>query len=81
MSKSDHHFGFIPICELTDQINGNAVSEQADKSIFAARIIDFEAKTGKPILSTRESVVKAETWKNIEPESTSLAFKQEDGQN
>jgi len=49
-----------------------------DKSVFAARIIDFEPKSGKPILSSRESVVDEQNWKNISAEGTSIAFKEAD---
>ena len=57
LSKADHQFGFVPICELTDEINQNIVEQISTSCIFAARVIDFETKTGKPILSARESVV------------------------
>lgn len=81
LAKSDHMFGFIPVCELSDSITGNAPKDYAEKCIFAARVIDFEPKSGKPILSSRTSVVDAQTWKTMSPESTSLVFKQADQKN
>jgi len=77
-NKEQHQFGFIPICEITDEINANVVKYIADKSVFAARIIDFDQKVGKPILSARESIVDEKSWKNICPEGTSIAFKEAD---
>ena len=81
LAKSDHQFGFVPLCELSDSIVGNAPKEFADKCIFAARVIDFEQKSGKPILSARNSVVDAKSWATMSPESTSLVFKQADQKN
>lgn len=52
----DGVFGFIESCEITDEISGNVVKNLADRSIFAARVIDLD-KSGKMQLSTRESVV------------------------
>jgi hypothetical protein len=53
LARNDHQYGFIPICELSDEIKGNAARMISERSIFAARVIEFESKTGKPILSTR----------------------------
>lgn len=81
ISKSDQQFGFIPLCELFDLNDSNIAhlfAENAQTRVFAARVIDFENKTGKPILSSRASVTSKETWRSMSPEGTSLAFKQDD---
>lgn len=74
--QKEHQFGFVPICEITDEMNANVLKDI--KAVFAARVIDFEQKTGKPILSARESIVNSKTWTNISPEGTSIAFKEQD---
>jgi len=70
---SDGLFGFIEACEITDDISGNVVKNLADRSIFAARVIDLD-KNGKMQLSTRESVLDEKTWNEIRPEGTSIRF-------
>lgn len=70
-------FGFIEACEITDEISGNVVKNLADRSIFAARVIDLD-KNGKLQLCTRESVVDEQTWKEIRPEGTSIRFQEQD---
>lgn len=61
------------MCEITDEISGNVVKYLADKSIFAARVIDTD-KNGKLQLSSRESVVSEKLWKEIRPEGASIRF-------
>jgi predicted RNA-binding protein with RPS1 domain len=61
------------MCEITDEISGNVVKYLADKSIFAARVIDTD-KNGKLQLSSRESVVSEKSWKEIRPEGASIRF-------
>lgn len=56
LAKADHQFGFVPICEISDENLPNVVQHLVNAGVFAARIIDFETKTGKPILSTRSFV-------------------------
>lgn len=73
-----HSYGFVPICELTDELNANIVHEFVDKAVFACRVIDFEPKTQKPILSCRESVLDQIGWKLISAEGTSAAFNKAD---
>lgn len=70
---ADNIFGFIEACEITDEISGNVVKNLADRSIFAARVIDLD-KNGKLQLSTRESVLDEKTWNEIKPEGTSIRF-------
>ena len=60
-------FGFIEICEITDEISGNVFRYLAQRSIFAARVIDLD-KSGKLQLSTRESVIDDNSWRYIRPE-------------
>jgi ribosomal protein S1 len=79
-NKEQHQFGFLPTCEITDDLSGNAVKYISDKSVFAARIIDFDAKGGKPVVSARESVVEEEGWKTIQPTGSSAAFQLADEQ-
>jgi len=43
---SDGIFGFIEMCEITDEISGNVIKYLSEKSIFAARVIDTD-KHGK----------------------------------
>lgn len=43
---SDNVFGFIEMCEITDEISGNVIRYLSEKSIFAARVIDTD-KNGK----------------------------------
>jgi predicted RNA-binding protein with RPS1 domain len=57
----DQEFGFIEMCEITDQITGNVFKHLQEKSIFAARVIDTD-KNGKAQLSSRESVVNEDSW-------------------
>ena len=70
-----NQFGFIELCEITDEISGNVVKHLADRSIFAARVIDFD-KNGKMQLSARESVVGEMRWKDIRPEGASIRFQE-----
>lgn len=50
-------FGFIEICEITDDLVGNVIETLEQLSpIFAARVIAFD-KHQKPLLSARDSVV------------------------
>lgn len=39
-------FGFIEVCEITDDISGNVFKFLQKKSVFAARVIDHD-KNGK----------------------------------
>jgi hypothetical protein len=68
--KSDQ-YGFLPICEVTDDLDANVAKYVSDRRIFAARVISLEPKTGKPILSCRQSVI--DSWPIIH--GTSLKFK------
>jgi hypothetical protein len=77
-NQEQNQFGFLPICEITDDLAGNAVKHIADRSIFVARIIDFDSKGGKPIISARESVVDDASWASILPAGSSAVFKQND---
>jgi len=43
---ADGLFGFIEMCEITDEISGNVIKYLADKSVFAARVIDLD-KNGR----------------------------------
>ena len=70
---SDKTFGFVEICEITDEISGNVFKHLQKKMIFAARVIDHD-KNGKMQLSTRESVVDQDSWASIKPEATTLKF-------
>ena len=63
----DGLFGFIEMCEITDEISGNVFKYLAQKSIFAARVIDLD-KNGKLQLSARDSVVDDNSWRHIRPE-------------
>lgn len=74
----DNQFGFIPLCEITDEVNANVISHLATKGIFAARVIGHDTKSGKVHLSTRESVLDESSWKLIKPDGTSLEFKEHD---
>lgn len=74
---SDGIFGFIEMCEITDEISGNVIKYLSEKSIFAARVIDTD-KHGKLQLSTRESVLDENAWKEIRPEGTSIRFQEQD---
>jgi len=72
---SDSIFGFIEQCEITDEISGNVVKYLADRSVFAARVIDMD-KNGKMQLSTRESVLDAKSWNETRPEGASVHFQE-----
>jgi len=76
--NKQNQFGFVPICEITDEVNANVVRFVEDKKVFAARVIDFDTKSGKPVLSARESVVDDKLWKFTQPEGTSIEFKEAD---
>ena len=66
-------FGFIEVCEITDDISGNVFKFLQKKSVFAARVIDHD-KNGKIQLSTRESVIDSESWNTLKPEGTTIKF-------
>jgi len=70
---NDNVFGFIEMCEITDEISGNVIKYLQDKHIFAARVIDTD-KNGKLQLSTRESVLEESSWEQIRPQGTSAKF-------
>lgn len=76
----EKNFGFVEMCEITDEVQGNCLKMIMQKQVLAARIIDFD-KNGKIQLSTRESVVSSESWKNIRPEGPSIRFQEQDGEN
>lgn len=77
---SQDQFGFVPICEITDDLNSNVVKYISEKAVFAARVIDFDPKANKPIFSARESVVDEASWSSISPSGSSIAFKEHDEQ-
>jgi len=66
-------FGFVEICEITDEISGNVFKHLQKKMVFTARVIDHD-RNGKMQFSTRESVVDQESWASIKPEATTLKF-------
>ena len=67
-------FGFIELCEITDDLVGNVIETLEQLSpIFAARIIAFD-KHQKPLLSARESVVQQKSWDLISPAGKSVHF-------
>ena len=71
---SQKQFGFIELCELTDEIVGNVIgSKLSEQPLFLARVIDVSAKNDKPMLSARESVVDEKTWTAIQ-EGKSVHF-------
>jgi len=71
---NENTFGFIEICEITDDIIGVICQHQMENSpIFLARVIGFE-KGDKPLLSSRESVIDDEKWKLVSPEGKSIHF-------
>lgn len=78
LSKKGHQYGFVPICEITDENEPTVVERIFKAGIFAARVIDFETKTGKPILSAREFATTDATWKTIGGDASSIAFKKAD---
>lgn len=59
---SQQTFGFIPICEVTDDIVGRVLDTQLQTApVFLARVIDIDQKhSDKLILSSRESVINDE---------------------
>ena len=67
-------YGFLPICEITDDLDANVAKLVSEKHIFATRIIDFESKTGKAIVSARQSVITS--WSTIQ--GSSIEFKEFD---
>ena len=74
----DNQYGFVPLCEITDEVNANATDYLSTIGIFAARVIGHDPKSGKVHLSTRESVLDENSWKLIKPDGTSLEFKELD---
>lgn len=60
-------YGFVDICELSDEIGVEK------KQICFGRIID--AMRDKPMISTRDSLVDDQKYKILGPEGTSLEFK------
>ena len=74
-------FGFIEICELSDDISGRVIDEVLqNQPIFTARVIGFE-KNDKPVLSARASVVNEESWELINPTGKSANFQKYDEKN
>lgn len=70
-------YGFIEMCEVTDELQGNVFQFLAQKVIFPARVIGFD-KNGKIQLSSRESVVDGDKWKNTKPDGPSIRFQDQD---
>ncbi|CAI2362226.1 unnamed protein product [Moneuplotes crassus] len=65
-------YGFIDICELTDEI------EKFDKTLFFARVIDVSQT--KIQLSARDSLVDDEKYKILGTDGTSLEYKKAFGE-
>jgi predicted RNA-binding protein with RPS1 domain len=75
---SPSQFGFIELCEITDDLVGNVIDTLAlIQPLFVARVIGFD-KNQKPILSSRESVVNQKSWELIQPSGKSAHFQKFD---
>lgn len=77
----DKTFGFIEICEITDDVVGTVCNHQLQTSpLFVARVICIE-KGDKIMLSSRESIVDDAKWALIGPEGKSIHFQKFDEKN
>lgn len=76
-------YGFIELCEITDDLVGSVLELLPTLApLFPARVIDFDPKNqSKPILSSRESVVRNESWEMIGPSGKSVNFQKWDDKN
>lgn len=77
VQTGEQQYGFIEICEITDDIEGRVFDFIREKALFPVRLIDFE-KNGKAMYSARESVVDENKWKLIGPQGKSVYFQKYD---